>query len=118
MIVLLARVAVLAVVFLAAMWLVRLGERRRGRTDAGLAPGLTLITGADCALCGPAEQALLAAGAAPRVLSVEQAGAGVGATSLPVAVVVDGRGEVRLRRSGRSVITDAPRIAAELATVS
>ncbi len=88
-------------------------ERRRLRTVPGLAPGLTVFTGAACRLCAPALAALQARGVEPRVVDASAAPPSLGTIrALPLAVLVAEGGEVVMRRSGRSVITDAPDLAA------
>ena len=87
-------------------------QRRRGPRRPGLAVGLSLITGAGCALCEPALLALRARAVEPRIVDVGNVPRSAGSIrSLPVAVVTDVSGATLLRRSGRAVISDADVIA-------
>ena len=113
---LLIRALLLTFVVVAAFWAVGLGERRRGRGRAGLAPGLLLVTGAGCTLCEPAKRALRAAGAEPRTIDIADVDrTAVAVSALPVALIIGADGEIVMRRSGRSVISDAHRLAGEVA---
>jgi hypothetical protein len=114
----LVRLLVIAAVgggaWLLAGWL----QRRPGRSQPGLPLGLTLITGPGCRLCGLVERALRRAGVVPRIVDVEFAQLpGYPIRSLPVAVVVDGDGEVVMRRAGRSALDDALKLAARARTL-
>ena len=96
---------VLAVAFLAvAIW------ERRPMTRAVAGPGVTLITGADCRICGQALAALQHHGVSPRLMDVAEA-AHLGVRSIPTVVITGADGTVILRRSGRTVVSDAARIA-------
>ncbi len=112
------RMAVLVVLVVAAGWAVWVGERHRGRRTLGLPPGLTLVTGSGCVLCGPAERALRAAGAVPGLVDVRDLPDGSAVASLPVALVIGSDGTILMRRSGRSVISDAGSIAGQLAAAT
>jgi hypothetical protein len=96
----------------ALAWLAVAGWERRPswRTGTGSAAGLMLVTAEGCRLCGPAITALTQAGVAPTVVDVTTL-ADRAIRSVPTAIVTDHRGREVLRRSGRSVITDADRIA-------
>ena len=113
---LVVRALVLVVVVVGAFWFVGVGERRRGRGRGGFPPGLVLVTGAECTLCEPAKRALRAAGAEPRTIDIADLDRETLAVSaLPVALIVGSDGEILMRRSGRSVISDAPRLAGAVA---
>jgi hypothetical protein len=101
---------VLAIMALA--WLLVAGWERRPpwRAKPGLAAGLVLVTAEGCRLCGPALTALTQAGVAPTVVDVNTL-ADRAVRGVPTAIVTDHRGREVLRRSGRSVIIDARRIA-------
>jgi hypothetical protein len=102
------RSVVLAIVVFAAFVAVRLWERRGGRASPGLAPGITVVTGPHCRLCEPALDAIRTGGGEPDVVDIAQGRLVLGPiSSLPVAVVASPDGTLVLRRSGRSVITDA-----------
>jgi hypothetical protein len=105
------RLLLLAITLGATFGIVGRLERRRGRVASGLDPGLTLVTASDCRLCGPAADALAAAGARPVVIDVADVADG-SVMSVPTAVVVDRSGRVVVRRSGRAVAMDAAVLAA------
>lgn len=112
MIGLLIRAVLLLVVVFGVALVLRLALST-GRRRVGLPPGLVLVTGPACRLCGPALQALRAAGADPAVMDVADVHDRVGrVTSLPTALVVGAGGAVVTRRVGRAVITDAAVLAA------
>lgn len=98
---------------LAAAWLaVAAWERRRGAPRPAFRAGLTVITGPGCRLCEPVVRELRRCGAEPWVVDVAELPPGaLGASSLPVAVVVDGAGDVVLRRAGRAALDDAGALA-------
>jgi len=105
------RGVVLAAVVLGAFIAVRLWERRRGRVSSGFAPGITVVTGPDCRLCEPALDAIRSGGTEPSIVDIATGRRALGPiSSLPVAVVASANGNLVLRRSGRSVITDAAEI--------
>ena len=107
------RLLVLAGVVGGAWLAVAIVERLRGRATTGIGPGVTLITAAGCALCPAALVALRHHGVAATVHDVSTAPRSLGTIrALPIALVASSDGEVRMRRAGRSVITDAPVIAA------
>ncbi|MBT8193009.1 MAG: hypothetical protein KJP22_06390 [Acidimicrobiia bacterium] len=108
----LLRMAVLLLVGGGAWFLVGRWQRRRGPAPTVLPPGITVLTGPGCALCGPVERALLRAGAAPRVADIHEVDlSGPPIRSLPVALVVDHEGGVVMRRSGRAALDDAAALA-------
>lgn len=102
---LVVRAAGLALVLGSAALAVYGWERRRGPRRVGLPPGLTVVTGSGCRLCGPVVAALRRAGAEPRLVDVSEAPIAVSA--LPTVVVVDEQGRVSLRRAGRAALDDA-----------
>lgn len=111
-----ARLALLGVLLAGAVLVLNLYERRPGmgghvrrRVEGVLAEGVWLVVREGCRLCGPARSALQSAGVDPGLVSSERADA-VGVKSVPTALVVDCTGSVVLRRSGRSVLTDAAAI--------
>lgn len=109
---LLLRAIVLAAVIFGGFVAVRFWERRTGRVSSGLVPGVTVVTGPDCRLCEPALEAIRAGGIEPAIVDIATGRRELGPiSSLPVAVVASRNGDLVLRRSGRSVITDAPAIA-------
>ncbi len=100
----------LLVAVIGATWLaVALWERRPGLSARPLASGLTLVTGADCALCS---QALTALGDPGIPVSIVDIGDAADPTirSIPTAFVIDAGGQVIARRSGRSVVTAMPEL--------
>ncbi|MFO7548094.1 MAG: hypothetical protein R6X29_04370 [Acidimicrobiia bacterium] len=107
------RLLVLALVIGLAVLVVALLERRRGRVRSGaLKPGVTVVTGPWCTLCGPTLAALEARGISPTVYDLSRAPDGLGTVmSLPTVYVVGDDGEVVIRRSGRSALTDVDAIA-------
>jgi|FLYL01.1.fsa_nt_gi hypothetical protein len=108
---------VLLVVVVAAAWLVvRWWERRTPRQRGRLEPGVTLVTADWCRLCGAAMAALERHGVQPRRVSVGQL-RGVDVRALPTLLVVDSRGRLVMRRSGRSVIESAGQVAEYLSKV-
>lgn len=109
------RLLILGLVMGAAWLAVRLWERRPTVTGR-LAPGLTVVTAAGCALCGPAVEALRATGTAAPIRIVDVAEAGMtGVRSVPTVVAVRRDGSVALQRSGQSAIRDAVALAAATA---
>jgi hypothetical protein len=78
-----------------------------------------LVTGPGCALCEPAKRALRAAGAEPHTIDIADLDrTTVAVSALPVALVIGDDGTILRRRSGRAVISDAGRIAGQLATAT
>lgn len=98
-------VAALAVVF-AAIWLL---ERRRGSARSAT-PGLTLVTGPDCTLCPLAIKALQETGMPYRVVDVSRA-EDLDVRALPTLLLIGTTGQVEWRRTGRSAVTMAARLA-------
>ncbi len=94
-------------------WMAVGGWQRRSAAAAPvMRPGLTVITGPGCHLCEPVVRELRRVGADPWVVDVAELPPGTaGASSLPVAVVVDGDGKVVLRRAGRAALEDAAALA-------
>ena len=95
----------LVVVVIGVAWLaVALWERRPRPTRRALASGLTLVTGADCALCPQAVAAVGEAGIPVTLIDIADV-ADPTIKSIPTAFVA---GRVIARRSGRSAITGMP----------
>ncbi len=112
------RVGLLVLVAGLAWLAVRGWERRLGAPEPGLPPGLVVITGPGCRLCDPVVRELRRAGAEPRILDIAEVPPGaVGASSLPVAMVVDAAGRVVLRRAGRAALDAARELAGAVAGV-
>lgn len=110
----LVRILVVAAALVAASAAVRMWERRRG--SAGIvAPGTTLIVTPTCLICPETIQALETADPSLelRILdaTVDDVSA-YAAKAAPTVVVADRRGQVRLRRTGRSTVADAAEIVA------
>ncbi len=102
------RLLILATVMIAGLLAVWVGERRRGSSTVAAPVGLILVTGEGCRLCPPARQAL---GDVPhRVIDVSQSG-GLEVRSVPTLLMIGVDGEVEWRRSGRSAIAQAARLA-------
>jgi hypothetical protein len=112
------RLIVLALVLGGAMLTVAGLQRRIPRTKVGLGPGITLVTGPGCTLCGAARNALSSAGGSIAEVDVNDlVVAPLRIRSLPTVYVVANDGRVLARRSGRAAITDAHRLVASLAAV-
>ena len=106
------RAGVLLAVLAGAFVAVGLFERRNGTEGTvRLSSGLTLISGPGCRLCEPAAEALRRAGAQVSITEDPALREELRVRSLPTAIVVDDAGQVVMRRSGRSVITDAGALA-------
>ncbi len=104
-----ALVRALMVAAVVGLALVALGgwERRRPRMGSvGFGPGLVLIVGRACGLCGAAIRRLRAGTDGVTVLDVEDV-SDLGIGSVPTALVVADDGTVLARRSGRAVLADA-----------
>ncbi len=102
------RLLILVTVLIAGSLAVWVGERRRGSTTETAPVGLTLVTGEGCRLCPLARRAL---GDVPhRVIDVSQSG-GLEIRSLPTLLMIGADGEIEWRRSGRSAIAQAARLA-------
>lgn len=103
----------LAALTLALLW-VRWRERRRP-SGLRMAPGITVYTGPDCRLCAPLLGELERVGAVYRLIDVSrEPAAGIG--SVPTVVVADQAGDVVIRRSGRSAVTDLDSVLAVAAS--
>ncbi len=108
----LIRLVLLAVVGGGAWLIAGWWQRRRGAGRIAIPPGLTLVTGPGCALCGPVQRALARAGVEPRLAEVDSFELpGPQIRSLPVALLVDASGTVVMRRSGRAALDDAGALA-------
>lgn len=105
------RFLVLLVAVGLALAVVLIRERIRPR-NLSVQPGITVFTGPDCRLCPPLISALDAAGAEYRTVDVSMSPVGMGVRSLPTVVVADVRGDIALRRSGRSAVVDVGTILA------
>lgn len=106
------RLLILAVLISGTYLAVGFAERRTRSVRAGLDAGITVVTGPHCRLCDPAVSALQSCGAIPQVLDVSDIPASLGPIrGLPVAILTDHDGQVIMRRSGRSIITDAEQLA-------
>jgi hypothetical protein len=106
-----ARLLVLLAVFGLALAVVAIRERRNPAIGR-IQPGITVLTGPDCRLCPPLLLLLDAAGAPYRLLDVTLHRIPTAVRALPTVLVADERGEVALRRSGRSALTDLETILA------
>jgi hypothetical protein len=112
---------VLLLLVVGAAFLAVAGFERLPRRAAlpGLGAGLTVVTGAGCVICPAAVRAIAAVdpGLAVRVMDRGDL-ADASIRSVPTAIVTDRGGAVVLRRSGRSVVTDAAEIARVARSVS
>ncbi len=112
------RVLVLAVIVGGGYLAIGVAERRTRRSKVDLARGVTVVIGPTCRLCLPAVAALQARDVETHLIDVSAAPPSLGTIrSLPLAVLVDRHGQVVMRRSGRSVLADADRIAEAAARV-
>lgn len=112
------RLLILVALIGSAYLTVAFGERRTRPMHAGLNAGITIVTGPQCRLCDPAVAALQSRGATPQVLDVSDIPASLGPIrGLPVAILTDHDGQVIMRRSGRSIITDAAQLAGAAAAL-
>lgn len=86
---------------------------RERRTPRGVVarPGISVFTGPDCRMCPGLLASLDRAGASYHLVDVSREHA-PGVSSLPTVVVADAGGEVVMRRSGRSAVTDLSMILA------
>lgn len=91
-------------------------ERRRVAPSVGLPAGLTLVTGAGCSLCPRAIEEALRLSVPVRIVDVRELADNT-VMSLPTLFVTSGDGVLLARRTGRSVVSEMPRLA-ELATRS
>ena len=113
------RSVILVVVLLSVWLLVAMWERRLGTPVEGVAPGVTMFTTDDCRICPLAIESLTNAGVPVRIVSANHPLAdALSVRSVPTVVVVDQSGQLMLRRSGRSVITDVRSIADALAVIA
>ena len=99
------RLLILLVVLGLALALVAMRERT-GSKRGHIAPGINVVIGPGCRLCGPLTAALEAAGAEFVLLDTGDARVPASVRSLPTVLVGDRAGQVILRRSGRSAISD------------
>ncbi len=113
------RSVILVAVLLTVWLLVGMWERRRGTPVQGVAPGVTMFTTDDCRICPLAIESLTNAGVPVQIVSANDPLAdALSVRSVPTVVVADTTGQVTLRRTGRSVITDVRSIAAALAAIA
>lgn len=106
------RLVALIVIVGFAYLVVAVAERRTRRTIVDLPPGITVVTGPECQLCASVISGLRERDISPNVVDIEQAPASLGTIrGLPHAVVVNDDGEVTMRRSGRSALTDVDNLA-------
>lgn len=107
----LGRVFVLAGVIALAWVVVAVVERRKGADRHGFPRGLLIVTTEACRLCEAAVAAITRAGpdVEPTIVDVTEL-EGLHVRSAPTVIVADGRGEIVLRRTGRSAIFDAEEI--------
>ena len=106
------RIVTLIVVIGIAYLVVAVAERRTRPATVGLPPGLTVISAPNCRLCVSAIAALRARVSTLNVVDVSEAPDSLGRIrGVPHVVVIDVDGDVVMRRSGRSVLTDSDRIA-------
>lgn len=105
------RLLILAAVVLAAWAVVAVVERRKGADRHGLPQGLLIVTTEACRLCEDAVRAISEAGPelTPRIVDAT-ALESLHIRSAPTVIVADRRGEIVLRRTGRSAIFDAEEI--------
>lgn len=108
------RLIILVAVVGLALAVVTVRERLRPRRLQAK-PGITVFTGPDCRLCPPLLVLLERAGADYRLVDVTTV-PGSGIRALPTVVVADARGDIALRRSGRSAIVDVETILAVAAS--
>lgn len=106
------RLVALIVIVGFAYLAVAVSERRTRRTAVDLPPGLTVVTGPACQLCVSVIAGLRERGLSPSIVDIDQAPASLGTIrGLPHVVIVDDDGEVTMRRSGRSALTDVDDLA-------
>ncbi len=109
----LIRLAVVGLALVLAWVAVRAWERRLGR-GGRVAPGVTIIVTPSCLMCPETIDALQLADPELtfRVLdaTVDDVRA-YAVQAAPTVVVADAKGEIQMRRSGRSTISGAPEIA-------
>ena len=99
------RAVILALVVAAAFLVVWVSERLRPR-GASLRPGITVVTGPDCRLCGQVLDRLEQRAIAHRRIDVADVGRQMTIRAVPTVLVADRTGAVVLRRAGKSAIAD------------
>lgn len=115
----LIRIGLLVLVIAGAYLAVAVWERRPASRVGELEPGVYVITGPECRLCGPVEEALRRAGLQPVVAEVGEVSLpGAPVRSLPVVLVVDEGGMIQLRRSGRAALDDVAMVAERAASLA
>lgn len=106
------RILLVVAVLAAAFVVLRYVEGRRGRVRGIVPAGLTVVVSEGCRTCTDAIRALDTLRADYRVVDVAEAdGFGVSSHTVPYAVMGRADGTVELVRRGRSVVTDADRLA-------
>ncbi len=108
-----ARLAVLGLVVAGAFAVAALLERRPLGRRVSLPAGITVIIGPGCVWCRRLLDALRTRAPQVAVNVVDLAGEGqpeLSVRSLPTLLVVDPRGGVRIRRSGRAALDDLDRV--------
>lgn len=112
--------SLVVLVVVAAGWLaVHWWERRQGRQVEGVMPGVTMFTTDDCRICPLAIETLASAGVPVTIRSAfDPLAEALSVRSVPTVVVADALGQVTLRRSGRSVVTDIDSISEALAATT
>lgn len=105
------RILILLAVVAAAWAVIAIAERRRGADRHGLPQGVLIVTTEACRLCEDAVRAISKAGPelTPRIVDATELDT-LHIRSAPTVIVADRRGEIVLRRSGRSAIFDAEEI--------
>jgi hypothetical protein len=105
------RIALLAALLAIALLVSRWASRRRGRvTVTSLPPGITVVTGPHCRLCGLALDAIRFAlpDLTPHVIEGPRALLeDLRIRSLPTVLVVNEEGEVLARRNGHAAVREA-----------
>jgi hypothetical protein len=113
------RIVTLLAVIGTGYLVVAVAERRTRPATVTLPQGLTVISGPNCQLCVSAIAALRARGSIVNVVDISEAPDSLGKIrGIPHAVIVDANDRVAMRRSGRSVLTDADHIAQRTAQAS
>jgi len=110
---LLIRLAILALALVATWLMVRMWERRLGH-GGRVAPGVTIIVTPTCLICPETIDALQQADPSMSVRILDATIDDVRAYAVqaaPTVVVADAKGQIQMRRSGRSTISDASDIA-------
>lgn len=99
------RAVILVVAVAATFLLVRLSERIRPR-GRSIRPGITVVTGPDCRFCDSLVQRLSADSVSHERVDARDLACGITVRSVPTVLVAGTSGEIVMRRSGRSALTD------------